>query len=645
MLPRCANADIVELRLDALTAQSPEAALHLDWQRVRAFCQRPLIVTYRIAAEGGFLTASEGQSAFDDRRAALFQAAIDAEVEYIDLEAASWLAMKPRLRFRTPSIDTSTSDATSSAEAKPHRTQVVLSKHFFQALDDEDSRCAGGMSTSRIETELDALFAFGTHETRGTEGIGDAASDDDNDNDADISMIYKLIFTAATMEDGGLNAALAARHGLAYAQQRGHRAIIHAMGEAGEASRILGNAWTGGLRNAWAYCALEAGANTASGQLTLDEARELYQLSQRPHNERAAATLNTAPSITLNTAPEDGSGVFGLLGFPTKQSKGKFLHNRLYQHFKQSLQQKWEEDPNASQSLPEEASRLLNNFLYLNFPTPDAENFWQEWVREGNHVQGFSVTIPHKERIFAILQHEGTLSDAALRSGVCNTAVRTPTGWQGHNTDVLALEDCFSNTTAKMTAKMTAEAIANAQASAEKNSEKSSETGAKTRFHDGTLIIGTGATTQSAISALLRLGVAAERLTLTGRNTERGKMLASKYGCAFQTEEAIIHDVAKEHRSFAAVLQTTPVGMYPKPESTPLPEECLASLFTAQPVVMDVIYNPVVTKMLRMAQEAGCETISGEEMFLRQAAHQFRLFTGYHPTLKEIRAIWSAIPR
>ena len=54
-------------------------------------------------------------------------------------------------------------------------------------------------------------------------------------------------------------------------------------------------------------------------------------------------------------------------------------------------------------------------------------------------------------------------------------------------------------------------------------------------------------------------------------------------------------------------------------------------------VVYDTIYNPEQTLLIKNAREKGCETITGVEMFVLQAAHQFKLFTGEEPPVEVMR--------
>ena len=90
-------------------------------------------------------------------------------------------------------------------------------------------------------------------------------------------------------------------------------------------------------------------------------------------------------------------------------------------------------------------------------------------------------------------------------------------------------------------------------------------------------------------------------------------------------------DVAK--LSFDLIFNATPVGMGSDPQ-TPLEENELNALW-----VFDSVYNPIETRLLKLAQTRGCGTISGAEMFLHQAARQFEIWTGKPAPLDAIRQV------
>jgi 3-dehydroquinate synthase len=476
MLAKVDDADMIELRIDMMPV---EDVLRVNWAHVRANCEKPLLITCRTREEGGYFVGT------DDERVEIFQNAMIAGVEWIDVEAAHITDIAPRLPIGL-------------------KTRLVLSHHILKA----------GSTAQQLQDKLDDM----------TNTFAD---------------VYKLIFTADTVND-----TLTATNLIEYAKSRFLNVVIHAMGEFGEPSRIIG-AMRG---NAWTYVASDEQHITASGQITLSDAQNVYRLQEK----------------TSQTS------LYGLLGYPTRQSKGKLLHNALYQH------------------LPNPAS-----LLYLNFPTPEVTAFWSEWR---NLLSGLSITIPHKEGIFKLLDE---LSDEAKQSNVCNTAIPEDGRWKGYNTDVLALEDLIAPHI--------------------------------NEFRFGTLVVGTGATTQSAITALQRQGV--KTIFVIGRNRARVGTITSKFKVRAVTEADF------GSLDIGGIIQTTSVGMMPNTDAMPYGSE----LFRRGIVVMDVVYNPAITRFLQTAIDEGCTTIAGEEMFVRQAAHQFRLFTGAAVSLEDVRRVWESV--
>jgi len=71
------------------------------------------------------------------------------------------------------------------------------------------------------------------------------------------------------------------------------------------------------------------------------------------------------------------------------------------------------------------------------------------------------------------------------------------------------------------------------------------------------------------------------------------------------------------------LINTTSIGMYPKLDDTPVKKEFLKDM-----LVFDIVYNPLKTRLIKEAEQNGCTTIMGLEMFVNQAALQFELWTG-----------------
>ncbi len=72
------------------------------------------------------------------------------------------------------------------------------------------------------------------------------------------------------------------------------------------------------------------------------------------------------------------------------------------------------------------------------------------------------------------------------------------------------------------------------------------------------------------------------------------------------------------------ICNATSVGMSPREEESPVS----AGVFRKGMVAFDAVYHPLMTRFLREAQDAGCVVVTGLEMFVGQAAEQFRLWTG-----------------
>ena len=100
-------------------------------------------------------------------------------------------------------------------------------------------------------------------------------------------------------------------------------------------------------------------------------------------------------------------------------------------------------------------------------------------------------------------------------------------------------------------------------------------------------------------------------MTITNRHDERATRLAEEVGCRTVTWSMRASNVAD------VVINATPVGMHPNVDDTPLPP---AAFSRPGIVVFDTIYHPENTMMIKLARERGCPTVTGVDMFIRQAA-------------------------
>lgn len=234
------------------------------------------------------------------------------------------------------------------------------------------------------------------------------------------------------------------------------------------------------------------------------------------------------------------------------------------------------------------------NAVYLAFETKDIDGCIRGIRALG--IRGLSVTTPHKSAVIPLLDEVDGL---AKRIGAVNTVANDEGRLVGYNTDAMG---------------------------ALKALEEKIELPGKT-----CLIIGAGGAARAIGFILRHYGV---RLTISNRSIGRGENLASSLGCPFVP--------LREAKGIQAdlLIQTTPVGMYPHED------QCIISPGTLKEgmLVMDIIYNPLETRLLRMAKARGCVAIDGLGMFIRQGAEQFRLWTGLEaPVSSMTRAVERAL--
>ena len=138
------------------------------------------------------------------------------------------------------------------------------------------------------------------------------------------------------------------------------------------------------------------------------------------------------------------------------------------------------------------------------------------------------------------------------------------------------------------------------------------------------LVIGAGGAARAVGFGLLEAGA---RVVLTNRTAARGRELADQLHCPFVAS----WDLGSVRAD--ALINTTSAGMAPDTEAVPIDPDLLDRF----PVVMDLVYAPLTTRLLREAAARGCRTVDGLRMLLHQGVAQFRLWTGEQPPLEVMR--------
>lgn len=201
---------------------------------------------------------------------------------------------------------------------------------------------------------------------------------------------------------------------------------------------------------------------------------------------------------------------------------------------------------------------------------------------------GANVTIPHKQKVMRFLDG---VSVEARKIGAVNAIVNRGGKLIGHNTD------CFGAM------------------------EALKQNGARRLEGKRAVVLGAGGAARAIIYGLKRAGA---HVLVLNRTLAHAKKLAKEFRC--QSGNLKDFDPAK----CDILISTTSVGMWPKTSLSPLPN--LLKFYSknklSRPFVMDIIYRPHITKLLRDAKRAGCQIITGDHMFLAQAAKSFELWTG-----------------
>jgi shikimate dehydrogenase len=136
------------------------------------------------------------------------------------------------------------------------------------------------------------------------------------------------------------------------------------------------------------------------------------------------------------------------------------------------------------------------------------------------------------------------------------------------------------------------------------------------------LQLGAGGAGAAVASALLSLD--AQRLEIADVQRDRAEVLAERLRGRFKQADVVAADVESiDTRSVSGVVNATPIGMAAHPGSALDVGKLLPHLW-----VVDVVYFPLETQLLRSARERGCRTLNGSGMVIGQAALAFEIITG-----------------
>jgi 3-dehydroquinate dehydratase/shikimate dehydrogenase len=327
--------------------------------------------------------------------------------------------------------------------------------------------------------------------------------------------------------------------------------VAFCMGDLGTASRVLGAKFGA----PFTYAAFNKERGIAPGLLSLTELKQIY------HYERVNADTK----------------VFGVIGDPVGHSLSPLVHNMAFR-------------------------QLGINAVYVPFRVPRPEMAESLKAFMNIPVQGYSVTIPHKEEAAELAKHK---EESVTRTRAANTLLRSGDDLSAYNTDYQGVIDTLRSYLPTSFANPDAEPPKGIVTTLPEPPSLNSKV---------VLVLGAGGIARSVAHALRAEGAL---VSITNRTTERAAALAEEIGgrhIEWQGRHSVLCDV---------VINCTSVGMHPDVDEAPLHPSFLKPGL----VVFDTVYTPETTLLVKEARSRGCHVITGVELFVRQAAQQFKLFT------------------
>lgn len=308
-------------------------------------------------------------------------------------------------------------------------------------------------------------------------------------------------------------------------------AIALAMGELGQMSRVLAGKF-GALLT---FASAGVGEESAAGQIDARAMRELYRADR------------VGPATK----------VYAVMGNPVEHSLSPAIHNAAF----------------AACGL---------DAVYVRLKV-EGDAALVVRALAAVPVEGYSVTIPHKEGVMAACVK---IDETSLKMRAVNTLIRRADGYHATNTDV----------TSAM--KVLAAAL-----------------GTDSFLEKRVLVVGAGGVGRAYVHGLVSRGA---EVYVTDIDASRREALAAETA----TTAVAPGEIAEV--KVDVLMNASPIGMWPKVEASPVE----ARILKPGMVVFDAVYNPQETRLLREAAQAGCTTLSGVEQFVGQAVEQFELWTG-----------------
>lgn len=271
---------------------------------------------------------------------------------------------------------------------------------------------------------------------------------------------------------------------------------------------------------------------------------------------------------------------FALIGYPVSQSLSAVIHKAALNSL--GLEGDYE-------LLPTPSEDLVDRIKYL----------------KSNNYDGVNVTIPIKVPITLFLDSFDKVSNLA---GSVNTIKFSKEGTMtGYNTDVLGFYQAIPNS---MRPELEGKKIA---------------------------VLGAGGAARAIVIALVQLKVASIDFYVRNIVNAHDFVETVRTACPNLNINLKQFQSMGDLSEYAMLVNTTPVGMINKSMGiSPVPERLISTL-KPNAIVYDIVYNPIKTELLRLAQKHGLRTIAGLDMLVYQAQKSFEIWTGKLPDFKDMK--------
>ncbi|MTI60887.1 MAG: shikimate dehydrogenase [Firmicutes bacterium] len=265
--------------------------------------------------------------------------------------------------------------------------------------------------------------------------------------------------------------------------------------------------------------------------------------------------------------------LLGLIGYPIGHSYSPLLHNSALR-------------------------RLGLNYVYLAFSVKPGELADAVAGIRSLNIRGVNVTIPYKEEIISLLDKIDPLAE---RVGAVNTIVNDEGILKGYNTDVIGIKRMIEEDAGFMIE--------------EKN----------------VVIVGAGGAARAVGVAVCESGAAG--ITIINRTHKKAKLLADFLEKTYSNlsigyVELSVDQYYNVIKEADLLIDTTPIGMAPEIKVSPIIEP---QALHRDLLVIDLVYNPAETVLLKAARDVNASGLNGEGMLLYQGIESFKLWTGHEP--------------